>query len=155
MVTSNNDSRPHPQAESSTRESLSNVSDVLSDEVQAIIDDCTRRRKSGESLSDDDVLAAHPDPKFQTELCQALSHLRMIEWAFASAVRSGIVPAAGECESSPLGRNMPLSSTTIRLRIRCPHCSTPSDRIPDTPWEQIPAESVAMVSGWPARSPMR
>jgi hypothetical protein len=113
---------------------LSDVSNDVCARVRAIIDDCARRRKAGESLSDEDILAAHADPKIHMELRQALSHLRMVDRAFAEADHSA---ATNDADAQSDGHKVGHSPSTQRLRIRCPLCFTPSDRVPDTPWEPI------------------
>ena len=67
----------------------SDVSGDLSQRVHLIIQDCTRRRMAGETLTDEEVLAAHSEPELKPVLERTLAHLRMVEKAFAAAERSG------------------------------------------------------------------
>ncbi len=63
----------------------SDVSPDLLRRVHLIIQECTRRRQAGELLTDEGLLAAHPDAELQAELKQALAHLKLVERAFAAA----------------------------------------------------------------------
>ena len=134
-----NETRPLPSADPSLSDARSEILDVPSDQVQSIINECIRRRKAGESLTDEEVLAAHPDPQLQVELRQALSHLRMIERAFAKADPGGTsrAHATDDGVSKPARWDGSHDASATCLRVRCPHCFTPSNRIPDTPWEEI------------------
>ncbi len=114
----------------------SDVSPDLS-RVHLIIQECTRRRQAGELLTDEGLLAAHPDAELQAELKQALAHLRMVERAFAAAERDGTSATTHDFDAQSSKGRADDSTHPTRLRIRCPHCSAPSDWIPDTPWESI------------------
>jgi tetratricopeptide (TPR) repeat protein len=132
-----NNQSPCRGSDSYQQDSLSEATDAPSDDVQAIIDEYVQRRKTGEPLTDEQVLAAHPDPRIYAELKEALAHLRMVERAFVAADNSQTFNSTLDPDSQ--SRETPLSESMRNscLRIRCPHCHTPSDRIPDTPWEEI------------------
>ena len=115
----------------------SDVSPDLPRRVHLIIQECTRRREAGELLTDEQLLAAHPDAELQAELKQALAHLKLVERAFAAAEHDGTSATTHNFDSLSANGRARDSTHLTRLRIRCPHCSAPSDRIPDTPWESI------------------
>ncbi len=128
---------PTEGTDPSRSDSLADTSDVASVQVERIIEECMRRRAAGDSLTDAEVLAANPDPQLRAELEQALAHLRMVQQAVAVADRSGTIPAKHMLGSEVTGDGASQAESLTQLRIRCPHCFTPSDWIPDTPWEKI------------------
>ncbi len=56
--------------------------------IQKIVESCIDRRLAGETVSDDDILAAHPD--LLPELAGELRHLAVIERARRTAARNQI-----------------------------------------------------------------
>ena len=128
---------PPPSVDLHPSNEPSEITDLVAHQVDAIVEDCLRRRRSGESLTDEQLLAAHPDPELQGQLKQALVHLKMIERAFAAADGGESAPPTPPFDSASNGRAASQPTSVTGLRIRCPHCFTPSDRVPDTPWEKI------------------
>ena len=114
------DANPTADAESQT----------TSARVQAIVADCRRRMRAGETYSEERVLAAHPD--LASELKEALAPLRMIGGA-----RQRAEQAAAEASLAPTVAAPAQLSDAASLRIRCPHCKNGIELLVDTPFTDI------------------
>ncbi len=87
--------------------------------VQEIIDDCMRRRQEGESISDSDIIASHPELAVALE--KSLKRLRLISAARAAA------------EKPPRAR----SESAAPLNVRCPRCTDAVPMSTDTECDEI------------------
>ena len=84
-----------------------------SEQVQRVIDICIDRRAAGEEVTDDSLIAAHPD--LMPELADALRNLKLVQQA-QQRVEQG--PASG-------------------LNIRCPHCHNPVEVLDEASLSEI------------------
>ena len=76
--------------------------------IRQVVNDCIERRAAGEAISDESLVAAHPE--LMPELADALRNLRMIEQA--------------ERQVS--------TTQTPGLHLRCPHCHNAIELVDDT-----------------------
>ena len=88
-------------------------------QVAALIDSYLEQRSRGEAITDDKILAAHPD--LHQELSQQLARLRIIDAAFSQAQEEsqGEQSGPGIDDTTEIRRE---SSVSQGLRIRCPSC---------------------------------
>ena len=82
-------------------------SDERRDQVKQVIDRCIERLASGETVSDESIIAAYR--KLMPELQTALNNLRLVQQAQREA--QGTTP----------------DGHSSSLRIRCPHCRSPTE----------------------------
>ncbi|MHC4180329.1 MAG: serine/threonine-protein kinase, partial [Planctomycetota bacterium] len=101
--------------------------DARAGRIRQVVKDCYHRRETGESVSDESVIEAHPD--LMPELAKELATLRLIEQAQQQA----------ETDETPpwVMRSPDEEETSSGLQIRCPHCHTPVEIAADTPFTDI------------------
>jgi hypothetical protein len=91
--------------------------------VRDVIEDCLRRRAVGEGVSDESLIASHPD--LMPELGEELRKLRIIGAAKLGAKR----PVGDETKTQVAGEDVTPSG---HLEVRCPNCHTPMEVAVDT-----------------------
>lgn len=94
--------------------------------VEEIVATCRRRRAAGESLADDDVIAAHPD--LMPELGEALRRLSLI-----AAARRDAAEGAREVVRCPRCRHRIDLDAQRDPLLTCPECDERLRVIPDEP----------------------
>jgi len=95
--------------------------------IRQVVQECRRRRRAGESISDESVIEAHP--ALMPELAEELGALHLIE-----AARKEVEAAetdARKSMSTDEGRSSP------GLQVRCPHCQHPVEVVAETPFTDI------------------
>ncbi|MEX0613717.1 MAG: protein kinase [Pirellulales bacterium] len=93
------------------------------------MDDCRRRRAEGDDVTDEAIIAAHPE--LMPELGEEMRKLRIIAAARARAA------APSDSDGNPTIEHTPTRKDSRGLRIRCPHCSNFVEILTDTPYEEI------------------
>lgn len=91
--------------------------------IQQAIADLLRRRAAGEAVSDDVFIATHPE--WMPELGEELRKLRMV----AAARERAAGPDRAETETQTHHGS---DTGSGRLKVRCPHCHTPTEVAVDT-----------------------
>ena len=97
----------------------------VADRAREVVVDCLRHRASGEAISDESLLRAHPD--LRPDLDNELRRLRVIDAARDGASAADVRDSAHTIEYTPTRKD------SAGLHIRCPHCSNPVEVISDTP----------------------
>ncbi len=97
--------------------------------IRDVLDDCLRRRSSGEDVDDEALIAAHPD--LMPKLGDELRKLRIIAGARARA------KGPSEADNAPTIEHRSSKKDSRGLHIRCPHCSNPVEVVSDTPYDEI------------------
>src|SRR5262249_53698779 len=92
------------------------------EQALALAQQCALRRASGESISDQSILAAHP--QLMPELAEELARLKLIAQA---------------------RQNAKLDSLHSSLRLRCPHCQAPQSVSADSSLTGITCSSCGRV----------
>ena len=97
-----------------------------SERIQAIANDCLMRRASGEDVSDDSLIAAHPD------LLPELA-----EWLRAVGLLQAIQPAT-DTDVAQVGN-----------ALECPYCDTSVRVVEDTPFSEFTCRSCGQLISLP------
>lgn len=95
--------------------------------VREVLADCQRRRAAGEAVSDEALMAAHPE--LMPLLGEELRKLRIIAGARERA--------NADSDDQPTVDHPHVRKDSRELHIRCPHCNNPVEVLTDTPYEEI------------------
>ncbi len=104
-----------------------------SQQIRSVIQRCVAQLSAGEDVQDGEVLAAHPE--LLPELAEALANMRRVTAAYRQATAA---PMPGNVQDAD--RVPDPSQTASRdgvLRVRCPHCHTPTTVVSDSPLVDI------------------
>jgi hypothetical protein len=104
-----------------------------SQDIRRVIQRCVSRLSAGECLQDAEVLAAHP--QLLPELTEALANMRRVTAAYrrATAAPTSATTQGTDQVSDPNDS----SSKDGMLRVRCPHCHTPTAVVSDSSLVEI------------------
>src|SRR3954454_8922706 len=91
--------------------------------LKSVIADCRQRRGNGEAVSDESLIAAHPE--LMPALAQELRKLRIID----AARQQAALPEAVETKTF---QHDPSATQRGRLEVRCPNCHVSIDIDIDT-----------------------
>ena len=84
-------------------------------QVRQVVDDCLVQRAAGQSLSDADLIARHPE--LMPELGEQLERIRLIACARERVDQERCARTLGNRIKQPIQRVIPSS-----IRLQCPHC---------------------------------
>ena len=103
-------------------------SDVRSEQIRRVVDDCLRRRAQGEALPDKSLIDAHSE--LMPELAEELRRLRLVK---AARQEAEALEAAEthEVDASVGDPDVPPASDR-GLHVRCPHCHNAVALVLDT-----------------------
>ncbi len=94
-------------------------------QLQAVIDDCRCRRLAGDVVSDEMLIAAHPE--LMPELAEELRKLRLIATA-----RERVAKATDTEVATRSRHKSDTGSGSGHLEVRCPNCHAPMEVAVDT-----------------------
>jgi WD40 repeat protein len=115
---------------SDTRHQTPDVQDEHLRRVQQVVDDCLVQRATGQSLSDADLIARHPD--LMPQLGEQLERARLIACARARVDQEHELEAGQPEQVNQSNESFPSS-----VRLQCPHCQAMVGVPTDGSWSNI------------------